>query len=174
MIAINDFTYIMDERTTKNKLKSSSLEVEVIYEVFKDTSKYISPELITVCSKTALEIAYYILYKLKPNQTSIRLKPSSIVNSDKVNCKTSCGIRNAISELVKAKAIVKWRDIITEHSNISVDKFWYLLNPNKLKAIGCKTFKEQVNTTIRQLNNSSNYTINEYSAIVYNFNNFDL
>ena len=44
MIAINSFSYIMDERTTKNKLKDGSLEVEVVYEVFKDTSKYISPE----------------------------------------------------------------------------------------------------------------------------------
>lgn len=169
MIAINSFSYIMDERTTKNKLKDGSLEVEVVYEVFKDTSKYISPELIKVCSKTALEIAYYILSEIKPNQTSIRIKPVDIVDSDKVTCKTPCGVRNAIQELVAAKAIVKWKNIEGLPNKIKVDKFWYLLNPNKLKAIGCKTFKEQVNTTIRQLNNSSNYLINEYSAIVYNF-----
>lgn len=169
MIAINSFSYIMDERTTKNTLKNSSLEVEVVYEVFKDTSKYMSPELIKLCSKTALEIVYYILNELKPNQTSIRIKPNDIVNSDKVNCKTACGVRNAILELVNAGAIIRWKDIIDTQTNINVDKFWYLLNPNKIKAIGCKTFKEQVNTTIRQLNNSNNYSINEYSAIVYNF-----
>lgn len=169
MIAINAFTCIMDERTTKNKLKDGSLEVEVVYEVFKDTSKYISPELIKLCSKTALEIAYYILSELKPNQTSIRIKPLDIVTSDKVNCKTACGVRNAISELVNAGAIIRWKDIVDIKNKTDVDKFWYLLNPNKLKAIGCKTFKEQVNTTIRQLSNSKCYKINEYSAIVYNF-----
>lgn len=164
-----DYSSIMTECTSRNKLKTGNMKVDVVYNVFKNTQRYISPELIKACSKTALDIAYYICTTINVNQTSIKLVCSDIIKSDRVKTKTPCAIYNAINELVKLGVIVKWKDIEDIPNTINIGQNWYLINPQMIKTISCKAFEEQVNTTVRQLTNSSNYTINEYSAIVYDF-----
>ena len=171
MINVINCDVIMEEHSAKNKLKNSNQDVEIIYEVFKDTSKYISPLIHRYCSKTAGDVACWISDTMLPSQTSIEIKSKVLAESDICNSKYPDVIRKGIKELVDVGAIIKWKDIEGITDNVIVSKDWYLLNPNMIKAIGCKAFREQVNTTLKCIRNSADYHINEYSAIVYDFKN---
>ena len=171
MINTINFEDIMVEVTARNKLKLGDTEVDIVYEVFKNTNKFVSTYIHRYCSKTASDVACWISDTMKPSQTSIEIKVRDLVSSDICNSKHPDSIRKAIKELVDVGAIIRWKDIEDLPSNVKVTKDWYLLNPQMIKAISCKAFKEQVNTSMKSIRNSKEYQINEYSAIVYNFKN---
>jgi|GEM_PF-3818864 len=174
MIEVINFETIMEQHEAKNKLKDSEVEVTTIYDVFKDTDRYVSSKIHKYCSKTAEDIAVWISETMFPSQTSIRFNSKALVESKQCKANTPDTIRKAIKELINVGAIVKWKDIEGLPSNVECGNEWYLLNPQMIKAIGCKGFKEQVNTTIKAIRNSNHYQIHEYSAIVYNFKNNNL
>ena len=171
MIEVLNFTTIMEEHEARNKIKGKDTKVTTVYEVFRGTGKFVSTMIHKTCSKTACDIACWISDTMKPSQTSIEIKVRDLVSSDICNSKHPDSIRKAIKELVDVGAIIRWKDIEDLPSNVKVTKDWYLLNPQMIKAISCKAFKEQVNTSMKSIRNSKEYQINEYSAIVYNFKN---
>lgn len=171
MIKGNNYNSIMEEHKAKNKLKGSDIKVDVVYEVFKDTGKFVSTIIHRYCSKTACDIACYISETMLPSQTSIKFNSRNIADSPICRTKDPKTINAAIKELINVGAIIKWRDIEGLPETVEASRDWYLLNPCMIKAIGCEGFKEQANTTIKQINNSTHYVVNEYSAIVYNFKN---
>lgn len=171
MINVISCNEIMEEHSAKNKLKNGDMEIEIVYEVFKDTNKFVSTDIHRYCSKTAGDVACWISTTMLPSQTSIEIKSKVLSESDICNSKYPDLIRKGIKELIDVGAIVRWKDIEGLPNNVIVNKNWYLLNPNMIKAIGCKAFREQVNTTLKSIRNSKEYLINEYSAIVYDFKN---
>ena len=170
MIEVLNFTTIMEEHEARNKIKGKDAKVTTVYEVFRGTGKFVSTMIHKTCSKTACDIACWISDTMKPSQTSIEFNSRTLIESSQCNAKTPDTIRKAIKELIDVGAIIKWKDIKGLPSNVEVGNNWYLLNPQMIKCIGCEGFKEQVNTTLKCIRNSKNYQINEYSAIVYNFN----
>lgn len=171
MVKFNTYSAIMEEKSAYNKLKDGNKKVEIIYDVFKDTNRYMSPEIYRLCSKTAIDIAYYICTTIRHNQTSIKLTTTDLINSNVVKSKSQPQLHNALKELVDNGIIIRWRDIPGIINNEHISKSWYLLNPQMIKCIGCNNFKEQVEVTLRCINGADNYNINEFSAIVYNFKN---
>lgn len=171
MIYNNNYNSIMEEHKAKNKIKGTDMKVEIIYEVFKNTGKFVSTTIHRYCSKTADDIACYISETLLPSQTSIKFNSRNIADSSICRTKDPKTINAAIKELINVGAIIRWKDIEGIGNNVEVSRDWFLLNPCMIKCIGCEGFKEQVNTTLKQINNSVHYNINEYSAIVYDFKN---
>lgn len=169
MTKFNQYSVIMEKVSGTNKLKDSNREVEVIYDVFKDTCKYMSPEIYRMCTKTAVDVAYHICSTIKHNQTSIKLTTTDLIESDVVKSKSQPQLHNALRELMDKGVLVRWKDIEELPNKERISKSWYLLNPTMIKAIGCKNFKEQVEVTVRCITSVENYNINEFSAIVYNF-----
>lgn len=165
------FDIIMTECSAKNKIKGTNELIDVTYEVFKDTNKFVNINIHRYCSKTASDIACWIAINMYSCQTSIELKSRILAESNICKAKSPDLIRKGIKELIDVGAIIRWKDIEGLPDNVVVNKDWYLLNPNMIKAIGCKAFREQVNTTLKCIKNSADYHIHEYSAIVYDFKN---
>ena len=66
--------------------------------------------------------------------------------------------------------MIAWKDIkgIDEY-NFDIDAKYYLLNPLVIRHCSTNAFKRNCETTKDRFNNSKQLWINEYDAIVYNF-----
>ena len=154
----------------KTNIDGKLVKVDTIYECFKGAGKYFAPEIAIHCSKTANQVAYYIWKRLSNGQTSFILVPKDIINSNTTTAKTPDRIRDAIKELIKAGVMIAWKDIegIDEY-NFDIDSKYYLLNPLVIRRCSTNAFKRNCETTKDRFNNSKQLWINEYDAIVYNF-----
>lgn len=172
MITFINYKTIMAEATGKarTKIDGKLQDVETIYDVFKGAGTYFAPEIAVHCSKTATQVAYYIYKKLSQNQTSFRIVTKEVIKSGLVNAKTPDRVRDAIKELIKAGVMIAWKDIegIDEY-NFDIDSKYYLLNPLAIRRCSTNAFKRNCETTKDRFNNSKQLWINEYDAIVYNF-----
>lgn len=163
----------METVSSRNKLKGSQTDVEVVYDVFKGTSRYISPLIYYSCSKTACDVAVYIIMTIRRNQTSIKFTTTDLIKSDYVKSKSKAQLHNAVKELIDNGVIVRWREIESIPNREHISKSWFLLNPQLIKCVSCNKFKEQVELTVNCIENGENYIINEFSAIVYDFTKAD-
>lgn len=172
MITFINYKTIMAEAKGKarTKIDGKLQDVETIYDVFKGAGTYFAPEIAVRCSKTATQVAYYIYKKLSQNQTSFRIVTKEVIKSGLVNAKTPDRVRDAIKELIKAGVMIAWKDIegIDEY-NFDIDSKYYLLNPLVIRRCSTNAFKRNCETTKDRFNNSKQLWINEYDAIVYNF-----
>lgn len=169
MIELKRFSLIMKSVTSLDNISGTDKQIEVVYDIFKGTSRYMSPRIHVLCTKTACDIAVHIIMTIKRNQTSVRFTVSDLIDSHYITSKSKSQLYDAINELIDKGVIARWRDIEEIPNRESIPKSWFLLNPQMLKCISCKAFKEQVETTIEYIENSKYYSVNEFSAIVYDF-----
>lgn len=172
MVDLRRYAFSMKTITSKSKLTNSKKEVEVDFEVFRDTNRYISPEIYIRCSKTAYDIAVYIIMTISHNQTSIKFNSTDIANSKYVKTKGASNINNAIKELINIGAIARWKDIYFIPNKDKISKNWYLLNPQMLKYISCRQYKEQVEVSARLIESNNNFIVHEFSAIGLDFKDY--
>ena len=168
----NDYNKIMTDAKGKAKTNISGKlqDVETIYDVFIGAGTYLAPEIAIHCSKTATQVAYYILRHLGFNETTIEFTAKDVINSGLVNAKTPNRVRDAINELVDFGVMIAWKDIdkIKEY-NVEVNSHTYLLNPLIIRRCSARSFKRNCEVTKDKFNNGKVVFIKEQDVMVYKF-----
>lgn len=168
----NDYNKIMTDAKGKAKTNISGKlqDVETIYDVFIGAGTYLAPEIVIHCSKTATQVAYYILRHLGFNETTIEFTAKDVINSGLVNAKTPNRVRDAINELIDFGVMIAWKDIdkIKEY-NVEVNSHTYLLNPLIIRRCSARSFKRNCEVTKDKFNNGKTVFIKEQDAMVYKF-----
>lgn len=156
--------------TAKVNINGKLVEKDTVYDVFKGAGTYFAPEIAMYCSKTAVQVAYYILRHLGFNETTIIIVPKEIIASGIVNTKTPNRVREAINELVNFGVMIAWKDIDKIKTyNVEVSNHAYLLNPLLIRRCSAKSFKRNCDVTKDKFNNGKVVFIREQDAMVYQF-----
>lgn len=168
----NDYGRIMTDAKGKAKTNISGKlqDVVTIYDVFIGAGTYLAPEIAIYCSKTATEVAYYILRHLGFNETTIEFTAKEAISSGLVNAKTPNRVRDAIKELIDFGVMIAWKDIDKiKKYNVEVNSHTYLLNPLLIRRCSARSYKRNCEVTKDKFNNGKVVFIREQDAMVYNF-----
>ena len=111
-----------------------------------------------------------------PSKTLIRAGEINHLSKDNpfIGLQTSAGEVDLASLITQKDKLVselrnqKYMDLIDEY-NFDIDSKYYLLNPLVIRRCSTNAFKRNCETTKDRFNNSKQLWINEYDAIVYNF-----
>lgn len=142
-------------------------KVTIEHNIFVGQPNYYNPAVaFNIKDNTARRILEYVSANLYTNQTTVELEVKGI--SKALGVKDDKTIRNAIKILIDNHCMCRWQDIVADYPNVvKPNRNWYLLNPLVVRNINIDNWNEQVNSTIKDINNTAGVVINEFKALEF-------